>query len=148
MTANLKRFFQTNQQSTSESVALLLLRLIVGIAFILHGSGKITNPFGWMPAGAGVPEFFQFLAAISEFGGGIALLLGLFTRLGAVGLFFTMSVATAMHAFVLKDPFVNLAGGSSFEPALGYLGVSILFLIIGPGKFSLDQKIFGKKMLR
>ena len=144
MPTKLKRFFQTNNQSTAESTALLILRLIVGIAFILHGSGKMANPFGWMPASASIPGFFQFLAAISEFGGGVALVLGLLTRLGSLGLFFTMLVAASMHAFVLKDPFVNLTGGSSFEPALGYLGVSILFLIMGPGKFSLDEKIFAK----
>ena len=145
MNANVKKFFQTNHQSQAESTALLILRLIVGVAFILHGSGKMANPFGWMPATAPIPGFLQFLAAISEFGGGIALVFGLLTRLGSLGLFFTMLVATGMHAFVLKDPFVNMTGGSSFEPALGYLGISILFLILGPGRFSFDQKIFGEK---
>ena len=140
-----KRFFQTNHQTTIESTALLILRLIVGIAFILHGSGKINNPLNWMPPNAGIPGFFQLLAAVSEFGGGIALLIGLLTRLGALGIFFTMAVATNMHAFVMHDPFVNLSGGSSFEPALGYLGISLLFLAMGPGKYSLDHKIFGSK---
>ncbi len=145
MTLKWKRFFQTNHQSNIESTGLLILRIIVGVAFIFHGSGKISNPFGWMPPNAGVPGFFQMLAAISEFGGGIALLLGLLTRLGALGLCFTMTVATSMHAFVLHDPFVNLTGGSSFEPALGYLGIAILFLTMGPGKFSVDHKVFGDK---
>ena len=129
-------------------MALLILRLIVGVAFIFHGSGKMANPFGWMPATASIPAVLQFLAAFSEFGGGVALLFGLLTRLGSLGLFFTMLVATAMHAFVMKDPFVNMTGGSSFEPALGYLGISILFLILGPGRFSLDQKIFGEIPIR
>ena len=145
MNANMKRFFQTNHQTKAESTALLILRLIVGVAFVMHGSGKISNPFGWMPATAGVPGIFQFLAAISEFGGGIALILGLLTRLGSLGLVFTMLVATSIHAFVMKDPFVNMTGGSSFEPALGYLGISILFLILGPGRFSVDHKVFGEK---
>lgn len=148
MNANVKRFFQTNHQTSAESTALLIVRLIAGIAFVVHGSGKMANPFGWMPAGSPVPSVFQFLAAISEFGGGIALILGLLTRLGSLGLFFTMLVATGMHAFVLHDPFVNTTGGSSFEPALGYLGISILFLILGPGKFSIDQKMFGEKPAR
>ena len=148
MSANVKRFFQTNHQTNAESTALFILRLIVGVAFVLHGSGKMANPFGWMPPSSPVPAPLQFLAAFSEFGGGIALILGLLTRLGSLGLFFTMLVAAAMHAFVLHDPFVNMTGGSSFEPALGYLGISILFLILGPGKFSLDQKIFGEKQVR
>lgn len=128
----------------SASMALLLLRLIVGIAFVYHGWGKIQSPFAWMPASSPIPGFFQFLAALSEFGGGIALILGFLTPIASLGLGFTMAVATFFHAFVMKDPFVNLTGGSSFEPALGYLGISILFITIGPGKFSLDKLLFGK----
>ncbi len=148
MTPKLKTFFQTNHFSNIESTALLILRLIVGTAFVMHGYGKITNPFSWMPASAPVPSFFQFLAAFSEFGGGIALVLGLCTRLASLGLAITMAVAVCMHAFVLNDPFVNAKGGSSFEPALGYLGIAILFLALGAGKFSLDRKLFGENRAR
>ncbi len=144
--SKIKLFLQTMPHKTNfASVALLLLRLIVGVAFLYHGWGKIQNPFAWMPPTAPVPGFFQFLGAISEFGGGIALILGLLTRLASLGLGFTMAVAVLMHAVVMGDPFVNMTGGSSFEPALGYLGISILFLALGAGKFSLDSKIFGER---
>ena len=144
---NLKRFLQPVPLPAFASSALLLLRLIVGIAFVLHGSGKIQAPFGWVPPQAPIhiPGFFQFLATISEFGGGIALTLGLLTRLASLGLGFTMSVAVYLHSTVLKDLFVNLTGGSSYEPALVFLGVSVLFLALGPGKFSLDAKVFGER---
>lgn len=122
----------------SASLALLILRLIVGIAFIYHGWGKIQNPFAWIPQPSHIPGFFQLLAAVAEFGGGIALILGLFTRLAALGLVFTMTVATLFHAVVMRDPFVNMTGGSSYEPALGYLGIALVFLTIGAGKFSVD----------
>ena len=139
-------FFKTPSHSNFGSIALLLLRLVVGIAFILHGWGKIQSPFGWMPAGAPVPGFLQFLAAISEFGGGIALVLGLLVPLASLGLIVTMAVATSMHAFAFHDPFVASGPGqSSFEPALGYLVISILILAMGPGKLSLDNKIFGNR---
>jgi putative oxidoreductase len=46
---------------------------------------------------------------------------------------------------IMKDPFVNMTGGSSYEPALVFLGISILFLALGPGRFSIDQKIFGER---
>lgn len=135
----LKCCFPAITLPNSASAALLILRLIVGVAFIYHGWGKIQNPFGWIPSPSPIPGFFQMLAAVAEFGGGIALILGLFTRLAALGLVFTMAVATIFHAFVMKDPFVNMTGGSSFEPALGYLGVALVFLSIGAGKFSLDN---------
>lgn len=140
------KFFKTPAHSTFGSVALLLLRLVVGIAFLYHGWGKIQSPFSWMPPEAPIPGFLQFLAAISEFGGGLALILGLLTPLAMVGLTITMAVATMMHAFVMKDPFVNTTGqGGSFEPALGYLVIAILVLAMGPGKFSADNKIFGQR---
>ncbi len=144
---NLNCCLQPVSYPAFQSAALLLLRLIVGAAFVLHGWGKIQHPFGWMPPQAPVhiPGFFQFLAAISEFGGGIALILGLVTRLASLGLICTMTVAVYMHMIVRHDPFVSLTGGMSYEPAMGYLGVAILFLALGPGNFSLDAKIFGKR---
>lgn len=147
-TQTLKRFLQPLTQRAFSSTALLLLRLIVGAAFIFHGWGKIQHPFGWIPLGAPVhiPSFFQFLAAISEFGGGIALILGLLTPLASLGLGATMTVAVYMHLIVRKDPFVSSsAGGASYEPALVYLGIALLFLALGPGKFSLDTKLFGQR---
>lgn len=49
-----------------------LVRLVMGVAFVLHGWPKIQNPFAWMNAmgGQGVPSFLQALAALAEFGGG------------------------------------------------------------------------------
>lgn len=145
MNSKIKCLLQTSSHSNFISTALLLVRLVVGIAFIYHGWGKIQSPFGWMPAEAPVPGFLQFLAAISEFGGGIALTLGLLTRIGAIGIACTMAVAVSMHAFVLKDPFVNSKGGSSYELALVYLSIAILFIALGAGKFSADAKLFSEK---
>jgi putative oxidoreductase len=142
---NFKRCLQPLALPTSASTAVLILRLIVGTAFIIHGWGKMQSPFSWMPPQAPVPGFLQFLASISEFGGGLSLVFGLLVPVAMIGLSCTMAVAASMHMFVLKDPFVNLTGGSSFEPALGYLGCAILFMILGAGKFSLDRKIFGER---
>ncbi len=142
--AFLMRLFQPLPQRTSASTVLLLLRLVAGLAFVYHGWGKIQHPFGWMGPDASVPGFFQFLAAISEFGGGIAWMLGLLTPLASLGLFFTMAVATHMHAIVKGDPFVS-PGGGSYEPALLYLVIAVLFIVLGPGKFSVDKLLFGQR---
>ncbi|MBI4115592.1 MAG: DoxX family protein [Candidatus Omnitrophica bacterium] len=142
---NIKHLLQPVPQSAFASTALLLLRLIAGAAFVFHGWGKIQTPFGWMGPEATIPAFFQFLAAISEFGGGIAWIIGLLTPIASLGIGCTMTVAVHMHMLVRHDPFVNLTGGLSYEPALVYLGIAILFLVLGPGKFSLDKKIFGER---
>jgi putative oxidoreductase len=143
--AKWNRCLQTPDFSNFQSTALLILRLIVGAAFLFHGWGKIQSPFSWMPPEAPVPGIFQFLAAISEFGGGIALIFGLLIPIAMLGLGVTMAVATSMHMFVTKDPFVAMAGGASYEPAFVYLGITILFFAMGPGKFSVDSKIFGTR---
>ena len=139
------RLFQPQPQNNAASTALLLLRLVAGLAFIYHGWGKIQNPFGWMGPEAPVPGFFQFLAALSEFGGGIAWMIGLLTPLASLGLFFTMVVATYTHAIVKGDPFVN-PGGGSYELALVYLVIAVLLILMGPGKFSADGLAFGKRV--
>ncbi len=130
------------EHSVKTSFALLALRLISGSAFVLHGWPKIQHAFSWMPPEAPVPGFLQALAAFSEFGGGIAWVLGLLTPLASLGMAFTMAVAVFFHASK-GDPFVGM--GASFEPALVYLGVSLLFLLAGAGRFSLDACLFEKK---
>jgi putative oxidoreductase len=76
----MKRFFATYNLPVGLDLALLLIRLVVGYAFILHGYGKIQHPMNWMGPQSTTPGLLQFLAAFSEFGGGIALVLGLLTR--------------------------------------------------------------------
>jgi putative oxidoreductase len=137
--------FAVRNQTLFVDMALLLIRIVVGYAFVVHGSGKIGTPLHWMGPDSPVPAFFQVLAALSEFGGGFALIFGLLTRLGALGIACTMVVAVLMHAFVLGDPFVNLTGGRSFELAAAYLLIALLLIAAGPGRFSLDRKIFGAR---
>jgi putative oxidoreductase len=126
-------------------VALLLVRLVVGIAFMHHGYGKIQHPMTWMGPQSAYPGIFQTLSAISEFIGGAALALGFLTRIAAFGIICNMSVAVHLHMVKLGDPFVNTTGGSSYELAMVFLVIGVLFLFAGPGRFSLDQLIFWKK---
>lgn len=55
-----KKFLKSNTHDLTTSFVLLALRLIMGVAFIYHGWGKIQDPFSWMPADSGVPGFLQF----------------------------------------------------------------------------------------
>lgn len=142
----IKKCLATRVSPASVDAALFFIRLVVGAAFMFHGWGKIQSPFSWMPPGSPVPGFFQFLAALSEFGGGLALIVGLLARLGALGIVFTMIVAASMHAFVFHDPFVNTTGqGGSFELPLVFLSIAVFIVVNGPGRFSLDAKIFGTR---
>ncbi len=125
---------------------LLILRVGIGIMFMCHGFPKLTaGPEAWTKLGGALsslgigiaPTFMGFMAAISEFGGGLLLVLGLFMRPACFFLLITMVVAMLMH-IKSGDPFVKYS--HALESAI--LFFSLLF--IGPGKISLDEKLFKK----
>ena len=129
------------KKGNTYSWTILIVRLVVGLAMMMHGWMKIQNPFSWMGPDAPVPGIFQGLAALSEFGGGLAWILGLLTPLASLGMFFTMAVAALTHmgrgdAFVGTPP--------TYELALVYCVLSLFIMLNGPGKFSADYKIFSR----
>lgn len=142
---NIRDLFTMPKHSTFGDVALMLLRVVAGVAFMLHGWGKIQNPFGWMGPDAFAPGVFQALAAVAEFGGGLAWVIGLLTPLASLGIATTMAVAFYVHAVVRADPFVAKGGGSSYELAVVYFAIAVLLIALGPGRVSLDRALFGPR---
>ncbi len=137
-------FYKLNKY---HNFGLLLLRVGIGIMFMIHGYPKlIGGQEVWAKIGGALstigigfaPALMGFMAAISEFIGGLLLILGLFTRPACFFLFSTMVVATLMH--------LNM--GDSFGRYSHALEAAILFLsfiFIGPGEISLDEKFSRKK---
>lgn len=136
-------------ESKLKDWGLLVLRVGFGAIFIvIHGWPKITaGPEAWAKMGSAMgnlgvhffPAFWGFMAAFSEFGGGIAIALGLFIRPMSLLLAFTMAVAATMH-LSRGDGF----GAASHALACGVVALS--FMIMGAGKFSLGTLLFrGKK---
>jgi putative oxidoreductase len=82
------------------------------------------------------PAFFAWMGAFSEGVGGIFLLLGLFTRPFAVLIFITMFVAVFFQQFN--------QGMWNMLPAMGIMWVSLFYIILGSGRFGLDDVIAKK----
>ncbi|MBC7933050.1 MAG: DoxX family protein [Rubrivivax sp.] len=130
------------------SVGLLIVRLVFGLGMVLHGSQKIGTPFTWMNAFAGEsapPGLLQALAAVAEFFGGMALILGLLTPVAALGVACVMLAGIGMAHLPAGHPFVNAPGQPSYESAAGYLAVALLLILTGPGALSLDWLLLGRR---
>ncbi len=100
----MRHLFYCDTAGHMGSVGLLLLRLVMGAAFVFHGWPKIHNPMDWMGPEASVPAIFQALAALAEFGGGMALVVGLLTRLASLGIMTNMIVALGMVRLAARRP--------------------------------------------
>ncbi len=131
-------------------IGLLILRVGLGIMLILHGYPKMFGgPEKWAEVGTAMqyvgidwaPMFFGFIAGVTEFFGGIFLILGLFFGPTAFFLLIVMLVATIKHLGV-GDGFSDY----SHSIEVGIVFLSLLF--IGPGKHSLDEKLKNKRRPR
>lgn len=141
----MRDYYSVREDSTFAHVALLLMRVVAGLAFMIHGWPKIQNPLGWMGPEGFAPAPLQVAAAVSEFGGGLAWILGLLTPIASIGIGCTMAVAFSTHAFIRGDPFVSATGGPAYELASLYFSVALVLLAFGPGRFSLDHRIFRRR---
>jgi len=138
----------TNFLNKNRDFGLLLIRIGLGLAFIfVYGKMKITGgPDFWEKMGGSMsvigisfaPVFWGFLNAFVEFGGGILLLLGLFTRTTSLFMAFNMFIAMMTH-FAAHDPW--------FRPIhpIELLSVFLAMLFFGAGKYSLDYLLFEKR---
>ena len=127
------------------AIGLLMLRLVSGLALMFHGFPKIQHPFTWMGADSWAHPILQALSAFSEFGGGLALILGLLTPIACFGIVCNMLTAIVAVHLSNGDPFVSGPGQKgSYELAAMYLVMALNFIFTGPGIYSLDFKLFKK----
>ncbi len=137
----MKVFYFGNSLPVFSNVLLLIIRVFIGFAMLTHGfpklqqliSGTEIKFFNLLGLG---DKYTLILAVFAEFACSIFVILGLFTRWALFFLIITMSVAGLL-----------VHGSDAFEKrelSLLYLAVYVLFLVIGPGKFSIDQLIRNK----
>ncbi len=125
-----------------KNTALLLIRIGIGIMFVLHGYPKIIGGVEkWESLGENMkyvgiefmPVLWGFLAAFAEFVGGIFLILGFAFRPACLFLLITMIVAAIMH---IQEGDGIMGASHAIEDGVIFLGL----LFLGPGKYSIDKK--------
>jgi putative oxidoreductase len=136
---------------TDNSPVQLFSRLALGAVMFFHGARK---GFGWydgpgftqtlqLAAEAGIPDWATVLQISLELGGSLLLIVGLFTRLWAVG--FAVSTIAMMFVAAFRDVFYanwpgqQVCGG--FEYHLLVLGITAGLLIRGGGLLSVDRAV-------
>jgi len=136
-----------NHFNRFREIGILVMRIGMGIAFVIHGLPKIVGGVPvWEELGRAMgfigitsfPAFWGFMAGLAEFGGGILLILGVLFRPACMALAFTM--LTAMMYHIGKGQ-----GFSDFSHAMEDGIIFLALLLIGPGKYSLNEKFDAKR---
>ena len=129
-----------------KDIALLILRLALGGIFLMHGCQIVLGLFGGPGLQAtiqmfrtdlGIPPVFGYIAAFTQLLGGAALILGLMTRLAALGIAITMIVAVWkvhwVHGFFLQN--------QGYEYNLALIAIALVLILRGAGDYAFDKKI-------
>jgi len=136
---------------TNNDVSLTLLRLVLGVVFFAHGAQKLLGWFGGYGFQGtmgffehmGMPAPVAFLIICTEFFGGLGLIVGLLTRIAALGIGVEMIGAIFM-VHLPNGFFMNWYGnqkGEGFEYHLLVIGMAAALLLRGAGAFSADRAL-------
>ena len=136
--------------TTSNDLTLTLVRLVLGVTFFMHGAQKMLGWFGgygfhatmgFFTQQMGIPAPLAFLAICAEFFGGLGLIVGLLSRIAALGIIVNMLVAIATVHHV-NGFFMNWSGqqkGEGYEYHLLAIALAIVVLVKGAGALSIDR---------
>ena len=137
--------YLAEQVPVANDLGLLVLRVTVGVIFVVHGAGDIfeagvsNNIQNYRDAGIPLPEFSAPFAAYVQFLGGLMLIAGVLSRV--VG-FYNLIVMAGALIFVHAGeqiPMGQDGSGSGFALIMGV--ASLALVLTGPGRHSLDYLI-------
>ncbi|PKG23346.1 DoxX family protein [Niallia nealsonii] len=128
-------------------LSTLILRVILGVSFFIHGvvkfQGGIENTVGWFGS-IGLPGFLAYGVALIEVVGGLAVVLGLFTRL--ISVLFILLMVGAIVKVKLAVGFLGNGQMAGYELDLAFVAMAAAIAITGSKFYALDQLIFkGRK---
>ena len=134
--------------ATSNDLSFTILRLVLGVVFFAHGAQKMLGWFGGFGfhgsmgffTHMGIPAPVAFLIICIEFFGGLGLIVGLLTRIAALGIAGDM-IGAIFLVHLQNGFFMNWMGtqkGEGIEYHLLALAIAAALLLRGAGAFSLD----------
>lgn len=124
------------------NVGLLVLRVILGFVFIMHGGQKLFVygvdgvAGGFAQSGIPLSGVVAPLVTAVELLGGVALVLGVLTRLAALGI-----IATMFGAIMFVHAAAGFFAPTGFEFPLALVGMAATLAITGAGAYSVDALI-------
>ncbi|MCC3381194.1 DoxX family protein [Paenibacillus farraposensis] len=125
--------------STASKNISTMMRVTLGILFLAHGIAKfqmgLGNVAGWFSS-IGVPGFFGYVVAVIELVGGIALILGLFTRYVS-GIFVIMLIG-AIFTAKLSGGLMGNGQGAGYELDIAFILVALHLAFAPTTRLSLD----------
>jgi len=123
-------------------IVFMGLRAVIGVIFIVHGTGKFGPGFvGFLTGPLGLPPEMQIPIALAETVPGILLIVGIFTRFSSS----LLSIVMLGAIFYVKDA-ASLTGDRGYEIDLILLAANLVIVVAGPGRVSLAHAI--KKLPR
>jgi len=138
---------------TREDAALLLLRVVIGLIFIVYGWRHMADLSGYITAYDDAfnipwPSLFAPLVASIHLFGGFAAVLGVLTRYVGALLAITMVVSTLTvrlpQGLAEGRDFLGLTGFWDLDLALAGIGVALM--LVGPGAYALETKLLGREI--
>lgn len=122
--------------SDQPKVAYSLIRIFLGAALFIRGFVLMSNPEAMLELAGGHDLFIWFsYITIGHFLGGLLIMFGLFTRVGA---FFQIPILLGA-VFIVSDKSLVM-GGQSIELAGMVLFLLLVYFIFGGGSYSLGKK--------
>ncbi|WP_223635614.1 DoxX family protein [Planococcus sp. 4-30] len=124
----------------------LLLRVVLGISFFIHGlvkfQGGIGNTVGWFDS-IGIPGSLAYAVAIIEMVGGFALIIGFGTRI--VSILLAIVMLGAIFTAKLSAGFLGDGTGAGYELDIAFLAIAIFLAVNGSRMLALDTKLVEAK---
>ena len=133
---------QSNAATSTDDLGKLVLRIALGVMFLLHGIAKLiggVDPITGMVGKLGFPPVLGYLVYVGEVVAPILILAGVWARAAAVVIVINMIVAILL-AHTGEFFTLNKQGGWALELQGMFLATAVALALLGPGRYSLNGR--------